>query len=500
MTARFKSVGIAAAICAVASLLIFANLGRSLLWEDEAQTALLARTTLRYGVPTGHDGANSLSQEEGRDIDAHGVFRYHPWAQFYIAAASFALFGESTVTARLPFAVLGVATVALTYLVARFVWRSDAAAAAAALLLTFSVPFLLLVRQCRYYSPLAFFLLLAVFAYFHMLQGRRGYIVLFVAAAVATMHTLHIYALAFLACASLHTLVLHRDRWKLVLIPSIAIVVLHIPWFRWVFEVAQYNHKQTLGGTASLTGWFLWQAALYVVTPATVFAWVLVFVLSKRSQSGQPPLDSHQRSAAAFFVMLICASVLCVGMRAPAPFFRYLAPLPPIGALLFAPAIPRLFARGRLWGTAAVVATVLWLLWGGKLIEYRYEVFTPYRGPIRGMAEYLNANAKPGDTVVLAYGDMPLKFYTNLRVVGGLTGEDLAPGRGARFIVARRFLITAACIRVNQFLAGLLASQAYEPIALDCPDLPWENREDLASHVFAQPTGADPVMIFKRRE
>ena len=39
----------AAAICALAAALIFVNLDRSLLWQDEAQTALLARTTLQHG-------------------------------------------------------------------------------------------------------------------------------------------------------------------------------------------------------------------------------------------------------------------------------------------------------------------------------------------------------------------------------------------------------------------------------------------------------------------
>lgn len=500
MTARFKSIGTAAAICAVAAALVFTNLGRSLLWEDEAQTALLARTALRHGIPIGYDGANSLSQEEGRDIDANGVFRYHPWAQFYIAAASFALFGESTIAARLPFAVFGVATVALAYFVARRIWRSDAAAACAALLLAFSVPFLLLVRQCRYYSPLAFFLLLAVFAYLQMLQGRKRHVFLFVLATVATMHTFHVYALAFLAAASVHTLVWRRDRWKLVLLPSAAIVAVHLPWFWWVLAVAQYGHAHTYGEAAWRTGWFLWQALLYAVTPVTVIAWTAWAVLAKRSQPGHRLLDADQRGAAVFLLMLIGVSVVCVGVSAPTTFFRYLAPLPPIGALLFAPVVPALFARGKVWGTAAAIAATLWLVWGCNLIAYRYELFAPYRGPIRGIVDYLDANAKPDDVVVLAYGDMPLKFYTKLRIVGGLTGEALGPAHGARFIVARRYLLAPPCVRVDRYLAVLLASQPYDPVTLDCPDLPWENREDLAEHVFAQPAGAYPMLVYKRRE
>ena len=490
----------AAAICALAAALIFVNLDRSLLWQDEAQTALLARTTLQHGYPVGHDGVNSLSQEEGKDVDAHDVFRYHPWVQFYLAAGSFALFGESTTTARLPFALLGVATVLLTFHVARSIWKTTEAAAASALLLTLSVPFLLLVRQCRYYSPLAFFLLLAVFAYLQVLRDRKGAMALMIAATLLTMHTFHLYALVFLAACCLHTLIWHRGKWKQVLIPAALIVLIHVPWFMWVLAVAQYNHAQTAGAIAAFTVWYLMQAAGYVVTPVTIFGGLVLFAQRKKPKLGVVALDEQQRTAIYFLLILIGVAVVCMGLRAPWTFFRYLAPLPPIGALLFGPVIPMLAARDRLWGMAAAGATLLWLAVGGSLLQYPYELLTPFRGPARGMVEYLNANASAGDIVVLPYGDMPLKFYTNLRVVGGLTGEDLEAGRTARFLIPRKHQPSAACARVTQFMASIANKRDYEPVPLPYPDLMCENREDLASHVFGPPAEKQGVVIIKRRD
>jgi hypothetical protein len=35
------------------------SLGNGMLWQDETQTALLARTTLRHGLPMGFDGESS---------------------------------------------------------------------------------------------------------------------------------------------------------------------------------------------------------------------------------------------------------------------------------------------------------------------------------------------------------------------------------------------------------------------------------------------------------
>ena len=500
MTPRAKNIGIAVAICAVASAMIFMNLSRTLLWQDEAQTALLARTTLQHGIPIGHDGANSLSQEQGRDMDSHGVFRYHPWAQFYIAAASFALFGESTFTARLPFALFGVATVALTYVVALNLWRSVPAAAASALFLTFSVPFLLLVRQCRYYSPLAFFVLLAVFAYLQILRGHKRYVFLLVAASIAAMHTFHLCTLVLLAAMSLHTLVWRRGQWKYVVLPAAAIVLVHVPWFYWILSVATYGHPKSPGAAAAFCVIYLFQGIGYIVTPVALVAYVALRLASGKDGSRGHLFDDEQRSAAIFFLLLIAMSIVAFGVTAPYPFFRYLAGLPPIGALLFGPLVPAIAARGRKWAMVTVAATLAWMVAGESLAQYRYELFTPFRGPIRGIVEYLDANARPDDVVVTQYGDMPLKFYTRLRVVGGLTGEDLEPGRNARLLVNRRHFVTAECERVGNFMASFANPLAYEVVPLDCPDLAFETREDLRDHVFRQPTNVEPVLVYKRRE
>ena len=41
--------------------------------------------------------------------------------------------------------------------------------------------------------------------------------------------------------------------------------------------------------------------------------------------------------------------------------------------------------------------------------------------------KYLNEHGSPEDIVAVTNGDMVLKFYTKMKVVGGLTGEDLSP-------------------------------------------------------------------------
>ena len=56
-----------AVVTAVASVLLFARLGDRALWQDEAETALLAHSVLERGLPTAFDGRNWISQEGARD-------------------------------------------------------------------------------------------------------------------------------------------------------------------------------------------------------------------------------------------------------------------------------------------------------------------------------------------------------------------------------------------------------------------------------------------------
>src|SRR5215470_4682706 len=141
-----------AILAAIAALLIFTNLGSDYLWEDEGDTAALASNILKFGVPRAWDGAAFIDSDHGARLNRDLVMVTHPWVQYYLAAGSFLIFGQNTLAARLPFALTGWMSILLVYI---FVWRtigSRLAAFSAAVLLTFSVQFLLFAWQCRYCS------------------------------------------------------------------------------------------------------------------------------------------------------------------------------------------------------------------------------------------------------------------------------------------------------------------------------------------------------------
>jgi len=145
-----------AGLLLLGALLIFPNLDDRYLWDDEAETALLAKNVLRFGVPIAWDGVSLISQECGTDFDANYLWRQTPWLPIYLTAASFALFDIGTFTARLPFALVGLLSVPSMYLLAHRVFGDRRIPLIAAGSLLLSVPFLLHVRQCRYYSVAIF--------------------------------------------------------------------------------------------------------------------------------------------------------------------------------------------------------------------------------------------------------------------------------------------------------------------------------------------------------
>src|SRR5690242_14554845 len=54
-----------------------------------------------------------------REVKPDTAWKWHPWGLFVIAAAGLKLIGQTTLAARLPFALAGLATVVLLFLLAR---------------------------------------------------------------------------------------------------------------------------------------------------------------------------------------------------------------------------------------------------------------------------------------------------------------------------------------------------------------------------------------------
>jgi len=480
----------------IGSFLLFKNLGNQYLWQDEAQTALVAKTVLSHGIPMGYDGKNSFSQELGAEYGKNYVWRWHTWFPFYLLAGFFGIFGINTFITRLPFALFGLATIAIVYFFSCSLWMSRRAGLIAAFLLILSIPFLILSRQCRYYSPTAFFAISGLYSYFFLTENKKYSSFILVLACTLLFHVHQIFYGIVLLTISFHAMIFCRDKMKRIFVLSLLTTFINLPWILWasgpLSEWALGSNMLNLGQALKYFSHYLFQMGKYVF-PLPMIGLSLLGSLSYRVKLKNKtfsPILNHLM----LLVLFISLSLIILSFFTVAPFFRYLTPLIPASCLILA-LVVELYMKFHF---AAGIAVIIIFAYLQPLPDYLYEITHDYDGPIEGIVKYLNQNAKKDEIVAITYGDLPLKFYTDMRVVGGLTGEDLSPAKEADWIIIRKYVICEKDRMVKQYLIQKASWHLYQKIIIDYPDIPFENRENPQEHRFRTVTNEDRVIIYRK--
>jgi 4-amino-4-deoxy-L-arabinose transferase-like glycosyltransferase len=478
----------------VASVLLLSNLGNHYLWNDEAQTALIGKAILRHGVPMGRDEINSYSGAFGAELGADGMMKWQPPLQFYVVAGSFQLFGTTTWAARLPFALAGIGCVLLVYYLGRELFGTRAGMVASALLAP-CVSFLLLARQCRYFSLVTLFALAAVHQYALLPRNRRNTPLLLILFLVLLFYSQTIYYGIVVATIVAHAVLCRREALRRTAVAVAGTVVLVVPWLMYG-SLAKYR--------AMYPGLFTWGqlvtfGGIYLSRLVDLFNdWLLLLIAVAVGLVHKYGVRRARVAIPDGLVLLVIfggVTLVVVSLASAGPFFRYLTPLIPAAALVAAVALEPLYAMSRVAGTAAVVL----LGTGGDMRSYVYELTHDYDGPIEGIVKYLQKNASDRDTVVITYGDLSLKFYTGLRILGGLTGEDLSDAGSARFIILRNHYVCWGDMAVRDYVLAHVDLSRYEATTLDYPDVTFENREDPREHLFWTASNVPGVVIRERR-
>ncbi|MBC7261939.1 MAG: hypothetical protein H5T63_07975, partial [Chloroflexi bacterium] len=231
---RLREMTFPALALVIAGLLLFCRLDDMYLWQDEAETAIIARNFLTFGLPLATDGRNLVQQTDAASVSfrVNYVWIFHSWLQFALTALAFAFLGTTTFAARLPFVLVGLATYGFFY---RFVlrWLKDVRTARiATILLLFCVPFILHLRQCRYYALAAFMTLVILDAYLRLWVEEQWALPYFILAAVLLYHSHFGAFFPTMVALCLHFF-LSRSRSKGLyqfLLALAIIAVLVLPW------------------------------------------------------------------------------------------------------------------------------------------------------------------------------------------------------------------------------------------------------------------------------
>lgn len=490
------------ALLAVGAVLLLANLTNGYLWQDEAETALLARHTLRFGYPKTFDGRNLLEIPGAYGNGPGEAWIYNPWLPFYLLAGVFALAGESTWMARLPFALCGLLTLVVTWRLACSVTSDRRIQRLSVALMVFSVPFLLHMRQCRYYAMATLLFIGVCWTYLRFLT--RPSLLRAIGSALVLALLFHTNFGTFVPTVA--ALLLHQARWgtretsRRFLIAMGIVIMLTFPWallfYRPAFigELSLERAYRHLEYYIRITNKFLIPIGFMAATTA-VFA--LMRLRSVAQSTAHRPLTASVRGFLWFAVALQGAFLLLPDQR----HMRYLMPVVPLLVIGEAWWLVRWWLDCP-WRPAGWIVVGLTLFTNVlqsprpevPLANFGYELTHRYVGPMEGVVDYLRAHGRPDEVVKIPYDDRTVIFYTNMKVE--------RPSEFVRETFPDWVVIRAGWTPTHFFEGAYFRriEATYERIELDAPDAFWQNREDPGLHHFQRAWWPPPVVMYHKWE
>ncbi len=435
----FCVMGSYATILALAGFLLFYHLDNHLLWGDEAETAVLAKNVMQFGVPRTFDGTNYILLHGPKDENRNHVWIWSPWLQEYLAAGSFIVLGPTTWAARAPFALMGWCSLVALALVSYKIYRNHWVALASVVLLGTSEVFLLHARQCRYYSISVFAEILLVYG-IHQLLVRNPRGLWFAALAL----TLQFYSNYIVAAANLPALLLLAWMLRKQGMPALLRVaavpgILILAGLPWLVYAHPWGQTQAIGREDYFAKALGYLTEFHFHFIPLCFLLLPLFGL-RRPRPALPAMESDGSGQWERFLLYLMASYLAVILVAPGFYLRYLLPLLPVAGVL---AVAWIFRCVR-WRVPAVLLVAVLAFSNAcalvtaypfrdahtfrlPLLEYVRGLSVPYADRLTAVVDFFNREAHPGDMVLSFDPEFPLRFYTRLAVIDGVL---MAPPKG----------------------------------------------------------------------
>ena len=419
---------------AIAAVLIFTRLGHYALWDDEANTALIGEGVWATGDTSAMIGQNVVAYANGYELKNLRA-RLIPPLQYYLVAPFVGPSPGSALMARLPFALFGVATVALLLHWLRRVSTNRMLWAVFCIALVCNVEMCLYARQCRYYSVVIFASTAAAYLYWYW-DGRRRSVVLLSLSLAAVLASTYTNFPPLLACLGVDFAIWGWRRgtvtWKQILAVLLPVVVVGVAivsiWNPRSGMVALSDNMPWLPAKLQLLYWYVRDLNTNQFYCGGLL--VVAIVLAVRGQ-GSPLLRRGLVAMAVYVVTTTMFSIQQVGATDVAAV-RYVTPILPLGLAIGAGTVWML-SRDRWWIAIplALIAFGTNILNGGAFLAaptespvtrepfysptlaFVRELIEPAHDPYRAAADWVNANVKPEESVWV-YGmfeRFPLMFH-----------------------------------------------------------------------------------------
>lgn len=529
---------------AIATVILFTNLGDKYLWQDEAATAVMGERMMKYGKPLAYDGKNLITMDnfaeedtttislrtgdaqtalkyfiDRRDFKADTTWIGQPWGQFLVAGISLFVFGHGTLAARAPFAAAAMITVVLLYWFIRGQFHDRLMAAIAVGLVLVNTYWVLHSRQCRYYALTGLLLLLTLMAYTYWQREKRLGGLLFVISAWCW------FQVDFGTFWPVIGILLILAAWRAwpqltgTAAVALALAAAVSPWV-WYYEL--FGRLKTSASTWS--GKFL--GNLFHMNQFVIPLLVLIAAALMLAYRWRKVPDQHRQLLLAC-LLILPVSFVWVTSVTPWYFHRYIMPLTPLAALLMA----WVFVEAGRWAVrkqhalltpslVAVAAGVIiavcplpsnivsWMILKDRITAHPLgtlvrpelavlwnEVFGHRIDPNRSIIEMVKSLARPEDEILVNYEDIPFMFYTENPIRGGVpcfrVEDRTAP---PRFLVIRKsvpFLHWPVFIRE-------IKRYTWSRIPVRAPDIPFGNNPDPDTQPAWNPPNLPDVILAER--
>lgn len=388
------------------------------LWGDEAETALFGRNIVSYGVPKGWDGVNIMGINNAVVLDKNLINHTSPWGQYYLVAASFALFGQSAFTARLPFIVLSLLSMLIVYRLVIDVTKDKTAAYLSLWIIALSVPYILFSYQARYYALNTCCALLMAHSAYHMYRkSGRMWMVWFALGGSVFFYGNYVVFAAFYAAIVLTILaagIRTKRVWPLfrsIALSTIPILVFTVPWYILLkpFDSRGTIASYTIPEFITYFGMMFLEAVKPFnqnnALPLLFLAAIGIFLSLKSRRINKTIL--FFLGIGGLFLTVMTLFTLLAEVDTSFVHIRYTMMIFPFLAIASSLLISHIYSLHKWIGLGVFllyIGTTLFSLTGMRsyIIEFAQERISPYKTPDEVVSEYLQEFASEGDTAFVS--------------------------------------------------------------------------------------------------
>lgn len=412
---------------AIAAVFLFARLGHYALWDDEANTAMYAHGVWETGDTYGIYGRNLVAFQNGAEL-VNLKARWFPPLQYYVVAPFVGCFGMNSFAARLPFAILGLGTIALMLLWAHRSQASVAGWVSLSLAIVANVSLFLYFRQCRYYGLSIALSVAVAYLYVHW-DDQLWRAILLAIALVALLASNYLSFIGICLCAAVD--ILAFDRWPrcnwrnalVIAVPVVLIGAMLVMIFSPLGKGGTVAHEGTW--LSNHFHWLWWNlrdanACEFGVGPLIVLSPLLIRDRAVRRWAW--------RGLAALGVYILFTSVASPHGGGEFAELRYICPIIPLCIALGAMAVAGL-ARYRTWIAALVCLPVFFtnfvtlggfdragvqpVGWRSTPLAFAHELISPPSDPYTQAADWINQHIAAGKTAWVCpdYAAFPLMVH-----------------------------------------------------------------------------------------